>query len=78
MFKVFDIPFVMAGPGGSPDGTTDVLVLVIYLTALGLGNYVGTSHQQGYAVAIGIYMFVIILVVATTQLVVLRRREVNL
>ena len=30
------------------------------------------------AVAIGIYMFLIILVVATIQLVVLRRREVNL
>jgi raffinose/stachyose/melibiose transport system permease protein len=78
MFKVFDIPFVMAGPGGSPDGTTDVLGLVIYRTAFGLGTTVGTSHQQGYAVAIGIYMFVIILVVATIQLVVLRRREVNL
>jgi raffinose/stachyose/melibiose transport system permease protein len=78
MFKVFDIPFVMAGAGGSPDGTTDVLGLVIYRTAFGLGTTVGTSRQQGYAVAIGIYMFVIILIVATIQLVVLRRREVNL
>ncbi len=78
MFKVFDIPFVMAGAGGSPDGTTDVLGLVIYRTAFGLGTTVGTSRQQGYAVAIGIYMFLIILVVATIQLVVLRRREVNL
>jgi raffinose/stachyose/melibiose transport system permease protein len=78
MFKVFDIPFVMAGAGGSPDGTTDVLGLVIYRTAFGLGTTVGTSMQQGYAVAIGIYMFLIILVVATIQLVVLRRREVNL
>ena len=78
MFKVFDIPFVMAGAGGSPDGTTDVLGLVIYRTAFGLGTTVGTSMQQGYAVAIGIYMFLIILVVATVQLVVLRQREVNL
>jgi raffinose/stachyose/melibiose transport system permease protein len=78
MFKVFDIPFVMAGAGGSPDGTTDVLGLVIYRTAFGLGTTVGSSRQQGYAVAIGIYLFLIILVVATIQLVFLRRREVNL
>jgi raffinose/stachyose/melibiose transport system permease protein len=78
MFKVFDIPFVMAGAGGSPDGTTDVLGLVMYRTAFGLGSTVGTSMQQGYAVAIGVVLFLFILVAATIQLVFLRRREVNL
>ncbi len=78
MFKVFDIPFVMAGAGGAPDGTTDVLSLVIYRYAFGLGTTVQTSLQQGYAVAIGVVMFLIILGVATLQLVVLRRREVSL
>lgn len=78
MFKIFDIPFVMAGAGGSPDGTTDVLSLVIYRYAFGLGTTVQTSLQQGYAVAIGVVMFLIILVAATLQLVVLRRREVGL
>lgn len=78
MFKVFDIPFVMAGNSGSPDGTTDVLSLVIYRDAFGLGTTVQTSLQQGYAVAIGVVMFVAILAATTVQLVFLRRREVDL
>lgn len=78
MFKIFDIPFVMAGAGGSPDGTTDVLSLVIYRDAFGLGTTVQTSLQQGYAVAIGVVMFLVILVAATIQLIFLRRREVSL
>lgn len=78
MFKVFDIPYVMAGAGGSPDGTTDMLSLVIYRYAFGLGTTVQTSLQQGYAVAIGVVMFLLILVAATLQLMGLRRREVSL
>lgn len=78
MFKVFDIPFVMAGAGGSPDGTTDVLSLMIYRYAFGLGTTVQTSLQQGYAVAIGVVMFLAILIAATIQLIFLRRREVGL
>lgn len=78
MFKVFDIPFVMAGSSGAPDGTTDVLSLVIYRDAFGLGTTVQTSLQQGYAVAIGVVMFVAILFATTIQLVFLRRREVDL
>lgn len=78
MFKVFDIPFVMVGPAGSPDGSTDVLSLLIYRTAFGLGTTVQSSLQQGYAVAIGVIMFLAILAAATIQLVFLRRREVNL
>lgn len=78
MFKVFDIPFVMAGSGGSPDGTTDMLSLMIYRYAFGLGTTVQTSLQQGYAVAVGVVMFALILAAATGQLVFLRRREVDL
>jgi raffinose/stachyose/melibiose transport system permease protein len=77
MFKVFDIPFVMAGNSGSPDGTTDMLSLVIYRYAFGLGTTVQTSLQQGYAVAIGVVMFVAILLATTIQLIFLRRREVD-
>ena len=77
MFKTFDIPFVMAGPGGAPNGTTDVLSLVIYRTAFGLGTTVRTSLQQGYAVAIGVVMSLALLVATTVQLAVLRRREVG-
>lgn len=78
MFRVFDIPFVMAGSSGAPDGTTDVLGLVLYRDAFGLGTTVQTSLQQGYAVAIGVVMFVALLGATTLQLIALRRREVDL
>jgi ABC-type sugar transport system permease subunit len=78
MFKVFDIPFVIAGPAGSPNGTTDVLGLVIYRYAFGIGASVQTSLQQGYAMAVAVVMFVGLLAATTIQLVVLRRRELNI
>jgi ABC-type sugar transport system permease subunit len=78
MFKVFDIPFVIAGPAGSPNGTTDVLGLVIYRYAFGIGASVQTSLQQGYAMAVSVVMFLGLLAATTIQLVVLRRRELNL
>jgi ABC-type sugar transport system permease subunit len=78
MFKVFDIPFVIAGPAGSPNGTTDVLGLVIYRFAFGIGASVQTSLQQGYAMAVSVVMFVGLLIATTVQLVILRRRELDL
>jgi raffinose/stachyose/melibiose transport system permease protein len=78
MFRTFDIPFVMAGPAGAPSGTTDVLSLVVFRTAFGMGGTASTSMQQGYAVAIGVVMFLVILAVSTLQMVVLRRREQSL
>ncbi len=77
MFRTFDIPFIMAGPAGAPDGTTDVLGILIYRTAFGMGGTVETTLRQGYAVAMGVVMFVAILIVDTAQLILLRRREVN-
>jgi ABC-type sugar transport system permease subunit len=77
MFRVFDIPFVIAGPAGSPNGTTDVLGLVIYRYAFGIGASVSSSLQQGYAMAVSVVMFVGLLLVTVVQLVVLRRRELN-
>jgi raffinose/stachyose/melibiose transport system permease protein len=78
MFRTFDIPFVMAGPGGAPSGTTDVLSLLVFRTAFGMGGTTATSMQQGYAVALGVVMFFVILGVSVVQMVVLRRREQNL
>jgi ABC-type sugar transport system permease subunit len=77
MFRVFDIPFVIAGPAGSPNGTTDVLGLVIYRYAFGIGASVSTSLQQGYAMAVSVVMFVALVIATSIQLVVLRRRELN-
>lgn len=76
MFRAFDIPYILGGPGGAPDGTTDVLTLVIYREAFGLGGVVSTVYRQGYAVAAGVVMFVFLLIAVSIQVVFLRRREV--
>jgi ABC-type sugar transport system permease subunit len=78
MFNAFDIPYILGGPGGAPDRTTDVLTLVIYREAFGLGGVISTVYRQGYAVAAGVVMFVFLLIAVSIQLVFLRRREVAL
>jgi raffinose/stachyose/melibiose transport system permease protein len=78
MFRAFDIPYILGGPGGTPDGTTDVLSLVIYRESFGLGGVVNTVYRQGYAVAAGVLMFIFLLVAVAIQLFFLRRREVTL
>lgn len=78
MFRAFDIPFILGGPGGAPNGTTDVLTLVIYREAFGLGGVVSSVYRQGYAVAAGVVMFLFLLVAIAVQLIFLRRREVAL
>lgn len=78
MFRAFEIPFILGGPGGAPNGTTDVLTLVIFREAFGLGGVVSTVHRQGYAVAAGVVMFLFLLVAVALQVVFLRRREVAL
>jgi len=77
MFRAFDIPYVLGGPGGTPDGTTDVLSLVIYREAFGLGGIVGSVYRQGYAVAAGVVMFAFLLLAVSIQVGFLRRREVT-
>lgn len=78
MFRAFDIPFILGGPGGAPDGTTDVLSLVIYREAFGLGGVISSVYRQGYAVAAGVVMFAFLMLAVTIQVVFLRRREVAL
>jgi raffinose/stachyose/melibiose transport system permease protein len=78
MFRAFDIPFILGGPGGAPNGTTDVLTLVIYREAFGLGGVVSSVYRQGYAVAAAVVMFMFLLVAVAVQVVFLRRREVAL
>jgi raffinose/stachyose/melibiose transport system permease protein len=78
MFRAFDIPYILGGPGGTPDGTTDVLSLVIYRESFGLGGVVNTVYRQGFAVAAGVVMFLFLLVAVALQLAFLRRREVSM
>jgi ABC-type sugar transport system permease subunit len=78
MFRSFEIPFILGGPGGAPNGTTDVMTLVLYREAFGLGGVISSVHRQGYAVATGVVMFLFLLIAVAAQLLYLRRREVAL
>jgi raffinose/stachyose/melibiose transport system permease protein len=78
MLRTFDIPFVIGGAGGAPNGTTDLVTLVIYREAYGFGGIVSTVHRQGYAVAAGVLMYLFLLGAVALQLLFLRRREVTL
>jgi raffinose/stachyose/melibiose transport system permease protein len=78
MFRVFDIPFILGGPGGAPQGTTDVVSLVIYRQAFGISSIVRTVISQGLAVAGGVVLFLFLLLAVSVQVVLLRRREVSL
>ncbi|BBI36518.1 carbohydrate ABC transporter permease [Cohnella abietis] len=66
--KLFDILFVMTN--GGPGGATENLALMLYRQAFGM-------NQMGYANAIAILMFVIILIFSLIQVTLLRRREVE-
>jgi ABC-type sugar transport system permease subunit len=78
MIRTFDIPLLIGGPGGAPNGTTDVVTLVIYRAAFGVGGLARTIFEQGYAVAAGVVMFGVLLIAVALQTVLLRRREVEL
>ncbi|MCD9023784.1 carbohydrate ABC transporter permease [Cohnella silvisoli] len=66
--KLFDIVFVMTN--GGPGGATENLALMLYRQAFSL-------NQMGYANAIAILMFAIILIFSLIQVTLLRRREVE-
>ncbi|MDF2726170.1 MAG: msmF 9 [Paenibacillus sp.] len=66
--KLFDIIFVMTN--GGPGGATENLALMLYRQAFAL-------NRMGYANAIAILMFVLILIFSLIQVTLLRKREVQ-
>jgi raffinose/stachyose/melibiose transport system permease protein len=75
-FNWFDLPFVMAGLHGSPARSTDVLALYFYRTAF--GETAGALQDFGRGSALAVLLFVFVLVVAVIWTRVLRKREVEL
>ncbi|GGA17088.1 sugar ABC transporter permease [Paenibacillus marchantiophytorum] len=66
--KLFDIIFIMTN--GGPGGSTENLALMLYRQAFAL-------NRMGYANAIAILMFVMILIFSLIQVTLLRKREVQ-
>ena len=74
-----EIPLLIGGLNGGSFGSTDFLNLVIIRNAFGGGfSTFDVIRNPGYAVAVGVVMFLLILVVLSVQLFFLRRREVRL
>lgn len=67
--KIFDIVFVATS--GGPGYSTETIAMLIYQRAFG-------DNIAGYSTAIGVVFFFIILFVSLIQIVVLRKREVEL
>ncbi len=74
-----EIPLLIGGMNGGSFQSTDFLNLVIIRNAFGGGfSTFDVIRNPGYAVAVGVVMFFLILVVLSVQLFFLRRREVRL
>ncbi|GAA2697179.1 carbohydrate ABC transporter permease [Nonomuraea recticatena] len=65
-FQVFDIVYVMTG--GGPGNSTTMLVTYAYSTGF-------EQRQQGYASAIGVLLYLIVLVLTVVQWRIGRRRD---
>jgi raffinose/stachyose/melibiose transport system permease protein len=77
IFRTFDIVYVLAGPIGSPAGTTDVLGTLIYRTAFGSSAITNETNQMSYAISLSVLLFIVLGICSTFLLVLLRRREVQ-
>jgi raffinose/stachyose/melibiose transport system permease protein len=73
-FRAFDLPYVIGGPLGAPNGATLVMGTQIYGDAFGRTGFT-VQTQMSYAMAEGIFLFTILGVIAALMLVYLARRE---
>ena len=65
-FQVFDLVYVMTG--GGPGLSTTTLVLTIYNTAF-------KQYSMGYASAVGVLLFVIVIIISAVQKLAFRDRK---
>lgn len=74
-FNWFELPYVMTGLDGSPGGATDVLGLYFYRTAF--GGVTSGLQDFGRGSALAVLMFIFIIVVSVLFARMLRRREIE-
>lgn len=73
MLTIFDLPFILGGPGGGVDNTIDFVNMVFYRYAFGGSHFGETS--LGFGASISVIMFLLILIVVIIQQIILKRRE---
>jgi raffinose/stachyose/melibiose transport system permease protein len=68
MFRVFDIIYLLGGTNGEPDGSTTTIGLILLNEGFG--------GRMSYAMAIGVFTYLLLGLVAGLLSLLLRRREV--
>lgn len=66
--NVFDLPYAVGGPNGSPGGAIDVLGLLFYRVA-----FTGSSNAVGTSSAMAVMLFLVVLA-ASSMFMLVRRR----
>lgn len=76
-FRTFDLVYVLAGPLGSPNFSTDVLGTLIYRTAFGGSGFSSSEIRFSFGVAMSILVMVIMAAICWGLIRILRGREIE-
>lgn len=76
-FNWFEIPYVMNGLEGSPQGSTDMLGLLFYRTAFGSVSAGGSDFGSGSALAVLMFIFVFVFSIIATKYLTSREVEMS-
>ncbi len=76
-FNWFEIPYIMNGLEGSPQGSTDMLGLLFYRTAFGSVSAGGSDFGSGSALAVLMFIFIFIFSIIATKYLTSREVEMG-
>lgn len=74
IFRAFDLPYVLGGAQGAPDGHTLVIGVLIYGDAFGVSGF-NSMPRMSYAIAEGLTLFIFLAGVSGLLIKALGRRE---
>lgn len=76
-FRAFDVVYVLTGPIGSPNFSTDVLGTLIYRNAFGGSGFNNSDLRMSFAITMAIILFLLMTAVCWAMIRVLRKREIE-
>ena len=76
-FRAFDVVYVLTGPIGSPNFSTDVLGTLIYRNAFGGSGFNNSDLRMSFAITVAIILFLVMTVVCWVMIRILRKREIE-
>jgi len=76
-FNWFEIPYIMNGLEGSPQGSTDMLGLLFYRTAFGSVSAGGSDFGSGSALAVLMFIFIFVFSIIATKYLTSREVEMG-